>query len=320
MVSIRKNYKPIVVIVGPTASGKSDTAQIVAEAIDAEIISADALQVYKNMNIGTGKLSQTEMKVKHYGIDLVEPSMTYSVSKFQSYARHCITEIQTEGKSAILTGGTGFYVRSVIDDYDYAEVSDSSTKYRSEIQKITQNMTNREAWDYLFEKDDLSAREIEVNDRKRVLRALELNFTGQSYFKNKQNLKKISQVIDAIIIGISVDREILADSISRRVDKMIEAGLLEEVKSLLDEGFRDSLTASNAIGYKELVDYLDGNAALEQAITDIKTHTRRYAKRQRTWFRADSRIQWIDGNSRNPQIIAKNALEIIRSSTLYSSL
>lgn len=320
MVSIRENYKPIVVIVGPTASGKSDTAQIVAENINAEIISADALQVYRKMDIGTGKLPFKDMRVKHHLIGIAEPNTTYSVSRFQRDARQCIFDIQKCNKSVILCGGTGFYVRSVIDDYDYSEASDATKNYRSEIQNITQNMTNREAWDYLNEKDALSANEIEINDRKRVLRALELNFAGQSYFQNKQNLKNISQVIDAIMIGISVDREILANSISRRVDNMLEKGLISEVNELLDEGFRESLTAPNAIGYKEIVDYLDGNISLDRAITDIKTHTRRYAKRQRTWFRADSRIQWVDGNSCNPEIIAESALKLIKSDTLYSRL
>lgn len=320
MVSIRENFKPIVVIVGPTASGKSDTAQIVAENINAEIISADALQVYKKMDIGTGKLPAKDMRVKHHLIDIVEANKTYSVSKFQRDARQCIKDIQRCNKSVILCGGTGFYVRSVIDDYDYSEVSDATKKYRSKIQDITKNMTNREAWDYLYKQDALSANEIEINDRKRVLRALELNFAGQSYFQNKQNLKNISQIIDAIMIGISVDRKILANSISDRVDRMIEKGLISEVKMLLDEGFRESLTAPNAIGYREIVDYLDGNISLEQAITDIKTHTRRYAKRQRTWFRADSRIQWVDGNSCNSEIIAESALELIKSNTLYSMM
>ncbi len=301
----------VFVIVGPTASGKSELAQCICEKLDGEVISADSMQIYRGLDIGTGKVLPDEMRVPHCGIDIVEPGMTYSAALFQEYARNCIQDIQSRGKTAVLCGGTGFYIRSVIDDYDFSEGEQDSNPIREKYQIISESKSNMEMWELLKSKDEKSASVIEPNDLKRVIRALELFERGESYAKNREGLKNIPEKIPSVWIGLNVDRDILAQRISARVDKMVENGLVDEVKSLVDDGFRDALCSPKAIGYREIIDYLDGNITLEQAVKNIKTNSRRYAKRQRTWFRAEKRINWIDADIPDFDSLTKESLTII---------
>lgn len=303
----------VVVIVGPTASGKSELAQRIAEEIDGEVISADSMQIYRGLDIGTGKVTASEQRVLHYGIDLIEPGESYSAALYQEYARRSIDKIKSRGKTPILCGGTGFYVRAVIDDYDFSEGNQEENPLREEIQNETSNLSNQAVWELLNDLDSTSASVIEPNDRKRVIRAIELYKRGESYAKNKDSLKNIPEKIDSVWIGLKVDREILANRISNRVDNMISSGLVEEVKSLCNVGFREALCSPKAIGYKEIIEYLDGKITLDQAVINIKTNSRRYAKRQRTWFRAEKRINWLNADILDFDSLLLQSLEIIKA-------
>ena len=302
--------KKVIVIVGPTASGKSELAQRMAEVLDGEVISADSMQIYRGLDIGTGKLKEGERRVPHFGIDILDPGLPYSAALFQDYARKCISDIESRGKQPILCGGTGFYIKSVIDDYSFSDGEQKDNPIRQQFEEMSKKMSNKELWEALREVDTKSAEVIEVNDVKRVIRALELNAREESYAENKERLQTIPELIPSIWIGLKVDPEILAKRISDRVDKMIEDGLVEEVEGLLDSGFRDALCSPKAIGYKEIIEYLDGKCTLSQAIEDIKTNSRRYGKRQRTWFRSEARIHWIEANIPNFDKIASESLRI----------
>ncbi len=301
----------IIVIVGPTASGKSDLAQAIALKIDGEVVSADSMQIYRGLDIGTGKVVKSEQLVPHHMIDILDPNESYSAALFQKDARHHFEDIKSRGKIPILAGGTGFYIRSAIDDYNFSEGAQVENHARHKFEQYVVTHSKADAWHLLKERDELSASVIEMNDTKRVIRALELNDRGESYFENKKALSQISEKYDSIWIGLSVDRELLAKRISRRVDNMVNQGLVREVQGLLEAGFRDALCSPKAIGYREIVSYLDNKCSLEMAITNIKTNSRRYAKRQRTWFRSEKRINWIDANSANLDELVKQAFEVI---------
>ncbi len=305
--------KKVIVIVGPTASGKSELAQRIAEKLDGEVVSADSMQIYRGLDIGTGKLKEGERRVPHYGLDIADPGQPYSASLFQAYARRCLKSIDSRGKQPILCGGTGFYVKSVIDDYNFSEGEQTNNEIRQHFQKMADKMSNQELWNHLKALDSKSADVIEVNDVKRVIRALELHERGESYAENKQNLKNIPEFLPSVWIGLKVDPDVLAKRISDRVDKMIEDGLVNEVKHLCEAGFKDSLCSPKAIGYREIIDHFDGKITLSEAIENIKTNSRRYGKRQRTWFRSEARIHWIEANIPNFDKIASESLRIASS-------
>lgn len=279
-----------IVIVGPTASGKSDVANLLASKINGEVISADSMQIYKGMDIGTGKISPSEQKVTHWGLDIVSPDQAYSAAVYQDYARKCICDIQSEGKTPVVCGGTGFYVRAAIDDYKFPKGEQVDNELREKYQEYADKNGAHAIWSLLKDKDPKSAEVIHENNVVRVIRALELLEDGKNYYKQLENLSNIEQKIDAVFFGLEVDPGILRKRIEERVDSMFDAGLVDEVKSLLDNGYRDALTAASAIGYKEVVEYLDNKIDLEQAKEQIKSATKKYAKRQRTWFNKDKRI------------------------------
>ena len=303
--------QPIICIVGPTASGKSELAQRVAETINGEIVSADSMQIYRGMDIGTGKVIQSERRVVHHCIDVVDPGEPYSAALFQQSARDAFDAIWDCGKQPILCGGTGFYVRAAIDDYDFPAGEQLGNAVRDEMNAFVQAYGARALWDRLNEVDPLSAEIIPENDTKRVVRAFELLDAGCTYAEQREKLATIPQRYPAIFVGLSVERDTLVERIDARVNKMIDDGLVNEVSSLLGKGFRAGLCAPQAIGYKEIVAYLDGNDTLENAVESIKLATRRYAKRQRTWFRKDMRINWIDANDLDYDRMLKAALSII---------
>ena len=302
---------PVVCVVGPTASGKSELAQHIATALDGEIISADSMQVYKGMDIGTGKVPKAERKVFHYGLDLVEPGEPFSAALFQSYARSCIDEIRAKQKRVVLCGGTGFYVRAVIDDYEFPKGEQVGNVTRDRYNELARNEGPSALWERLRAVDPESASVIPENDVKRVVRAFELLEEGKSYASQKQALASIGQVYPAAFIGLSVDPDVLRKRIDSRVDAMMRAGLVGEVQDLLDRGFRKGITAPQAIGYKEIVEALDGAISLDEAVEQIKTATHRYAKRQRTWFRKDKRIHWVDADTLNLSDMLQDSLAFI---------
>lgn len=302
---------PVICIVGPTASGKSDLAQAVCLRIGGEVVSADSMQVYRGMDIGTGKMPVAHRKVPHHGLDLVDPGEPFSAALFQDYARRCFDDIEGRGKHAVLCGGTGFYVRAAIDDYEFPKGEQVGNPVREKYLAIAEEQGSHALWTLLLETDPSSARVIPENDVKRVVRAFEMLEDGTSYAEQKERLAHIPQRYPAVFIGLSVPPEVLRERIDRRVDAMVAEGLVEEVQGLLEAGFRKGITAPQAIGYKEIVEALDGRISLEEAVESIKVATHRYAKRQRTWFRKDGRIRWIDASDSSLEALEREALEII---------
>lgn len=301
---------PVICVVGPTASGKTELAQQLALALDGEVVSADSMQVYRGMDIGTGKLPASERAVPHHGIDIVDPDEPYSAALFQAYARAAFTDIAARGKRAILAGGTGFYVRAAVDAYDFPPGEQVGNPLRDALCAFLEEHGADALWRKLADADTESAQLIHRNDTKRVMRALELHAAGESYAAQRRALPHIAQAVPAVMIGLQVDPEALRERIDARVDRMREAGLVDEVRALVEAGFRESITAPQAIGYKEVVAALDGCCTMDEAFERIKLATRRYAKRQRTWFRKDARIQWIDAGSREGSALLADALAL----------
>ena len=302
---------PVICIVGPTASGKSELAQRLAVALDGEIVSADSMQIYRGMDIGTGKVPPSERRVPHFGLDLVDPGTPYSAALFQPYARACFADIRSRGHVPFLVGGTGLYVRAAIDDYRFPEGEQVDNPVREHYTRIAEEQGSDALWRLLEQHDPASADVIHPHNVRRVVRAFELLEEGKSYAAQKEALQHIAPYEQALFIGLAVDADLLRARIDRRVDAMVEEGLVDEVTTLLQEGFREGLTAGQAIGYKEIVAALDGQCTLAEAIDAIKLATRRYAKRQRTWFRKDTRIRWIDANGDEDTMTAA-ALDVLR--------
>ena len=286
----------VVVICGPTASGKTALSIELAKRINGEIVSADSMQIYDEMNIGTAKPDQEEMQgIKHYLIGNIKPTNRYSVSEFKKDAISAIKEIISKGKMPIVVGGTGLYVNSLVYGIDYPEIQ-TNLEYRKELEKIVEE----KGLQYLLEKaveiDKEAMKNISPNDKKRILRVLEIyKETGKTKTELERESRKNGIPYDYKIFAINMPREILYDRINRRVDIMIEKGLIDEVSSLYEKYGESLLTSMQAIGYKEVVEFLKGNCTKEEMIEKIKMETRRYAKRQLTWFRKIENIQWLDG-------------------------
>lgn len=299
---------PVICIVGPTASGKTDAAQLVAAAIGGEVVSADSMQIYRGMDIGTGKLPAPERIVPHHGFDLVDPGEPYSAALFQSFARDAFAAIAERGKRAVLCGGTGLYVKAAIDAYEFPAGDQVGNPVRERWTVFAEREGAQALWDELNRLDPDSARELHPNNVRRVVRAFELLAEGRSYAEQKRNLASIEAAVPAVQFGLAVTPSVLNERIDARVDAMVEAGLVGEVRGLLDAGFREGVTAPQAIGYKEIVEALEGRCTLDEAIAAIKQATRRYGKRQRTWFRRDERILWIDADAGNARAVADTIL------------
>ena len=286
----------VVVICGPTASGKTALSIELAKRINGEIVSADSMQIYDEMNIGTAKPDQEEMQgIKHYLIGNIKPTKRYSVSEFKKDAISAIKEIVSKEKMPIVVGGTGLYVNSLVYGIDYPEIQ-TNLEYRKKLEKIVEE----KGLQYLFEKaveiDKEAMKNISPNDKKRILRVLEIyKETGKTKTELERESRKNGIPYDYKIFAINMPREILYDRINRRVDIMIEKGLINEVSSLYEKYGESMLTSMQAIGYKEVVEFLKGNCTKEEMIEKIKMETRRYAKRQLTWFRKIENIQWLDG-------------------------
>ncbi|MBQ4145972.1 MAG: tRNA (adenosine(37)-N6)-dimethylallyltransferase MiaA [Clostridia bacterium] len=283
----------IICVVGPTASGKTSFAISLAKKIDGEIVSCDSMQIYKYMNIGTAKPTPDEMQgIPHHMLDFVEPSVSYSVADFAEDARKCINDILSRGKTPILCGGTGLYIDSIINQIEFSEEKVDMT-YRNELQTLAEKEGVEAVHKLLQETDPIAADKIHPNNLKRVIRALEIQKTT-GLTKTQADKMAISEPLyDAEIFGMEMDREQLYERINLRVDLMIEAGLLEEVENLLKRGIPKNATAMQAIGYKEFIAYFDGKSTLEDAIDTVKRESRRYAKRQLTWFKRNKNIRWL---------------------------
>lgn len=304
---------PVVCVVGPTASGKTALAQRVAELLDGEVVSADSMQIYRGMDIGTGKILPAERTVPYWGLDLAEPGEPYSAALFQGYARAAFEDVDARGKRSVLCGGTGLYVRAAIDDYRFPKGEQVDNEVRDRYAALARDIGNQALWERLRAADPDSAALIHPNNVRRVIRAFELLDEGTTYARVNAGLKTMAQAVPAVFLGLSVDPAVLNARIDARVDQMLADGLVEEVRSLLRAGFREGLTAPQAIGYKEVVAALEGACSLDDAVAQIKIATHRYAKRQRTWFRKDERIHWIDANDANVEEMTRQALGVIAS-------
>ena len=284
----------IIVICGPTASGKTALSIELAKKINGEIISSDSMQIYKNMDIGTAKPSKEEMQgIPHHLLDFVEPNQRYSVAEFKKDAETAIEEILAKGKTPIIVGGTGLYVDSLIYGIEYQDI-ELDEKYRQELE----NRVEKEGLSKIYEEaqkiDPQATEKISPNDKKRILRVLEIyKATGKNKTEQEAESRKKGVKYDYIVFAINWERELLYERINKRVDIMIEQGLIEEVKQLLEK-YDEFPTAMQGLGYKEVVEYLQGTTSKEEMIEKIKMETRRYAKRQITWFKKNKQTIWIE--------------------------
>ena len=288
--------KPIVYVIGgPTASGKSKLAVELAKKVNGEIISADSMQIYKEMNIGTAKVNKEEMQgVQHYLVDFVSPDERYSVSNFKKDAEKAIEEILEKGKTPIVVGGTGLYIDSLIYGIEFQD-EEVDLEYREKLNKIADEEGLENLYKMAQEIDPEAMKKISVNDKKRIIRALEIyHKTGKTKTEQEAQSRKNEVKYEYKVFAITMDREKLYERIEKRVDLMIEQGLIEEVKQILNK-YHTFPTAMQGLGYKEVVEYLEGSCTKEEMIEKIKKETRHYAKRQLTWFRKNKETIWLDG-------------------------
>lgn len=303
------NY--IIAIVGPTASGKSDLAQEIALIRKGIVLSADALQIYKGLDIGTAKLPKEERKVPHFGIDIVEPTNTYSAAQYQEYARGVIEQAFSLKQQVVLAGGTGLYVRAALDDMRFAPGCQEDNVVRKKYEKIAQEQGPDFLYELLIKRDPAAADAVHKNNIKRVIRALEIVESGELYSTRVEHFKDRSSYYPTLYIGLEPSRDRLYDAINARVETMIQRGLVDEVEHLLRQGLLTSVTSSQAIGYKELTEVVEGGASLALAVETIQQNSRRYAKRQLSWFHGDPRVHWISTDNLTPQQVLAQALDLI---------
>ena len=294
-----KSQKPIVIVIGgPTASGKTGLSIALAKEINGQIISADSMQIYKEMNIGTAKVKKEEMQgIKHYLIDKVYPNERYSVAQFKEDAEKAIQTILEEGKVPIVVGGTGLYINSLIYNIHYED-----TKIDEEYRKFLEKRVEEEGLETLYQEakaiDEEATRKISERDQKRILRILELyHQTGKTKTQLEIESRKEEPKYDYRVFGLHWEREVLYDRINQRVDQMLKHGLIQEVETIWKK-YKEFPTAMQGLGYKEVVQYLKEEVSYEEMEENIKRESRRYAKRQMTWFRAIPSIKWLEGEEK----------------------
>lgn len=287
--------KPLIILTGPTAVGKTKLSIALAKAVDGEIISADSMQVYKHMDIGSAKIKKEEMcGVTHHLIDVLEPDEEFHVVRFQEMAKQAMTEIYAKGKIPILTGGTGFYIQAVVNDIDFSKETEKSP-IREELEKLAEE----KGCEYLHEKlqqiDPKSAEKIHANNVKRVIRALEyFELTGKpiSAHNEEESLKQSPYNVAYFVLNDI--REKLYERIDARVDVMLQEGLVQEVSMLAKKGYTKNMVSMQGLGYKEILSYLEGDCTLDEAVYILKRDTRHFAKRQLTWFKREQDVIWVN--------------------------
>ncbi|MDF2987069.1 MAG: tRNA isopentenyltransferase MiaA [Eubacterium sp.] len=307
--------KDVIVIAGPTASGKTNLSIELAKHLDGEIISSDSMQVYKYMDIGTAKPTAAEMQgIKHYLIDEILPSEEFNVVKFKELAEKYIEEIINKGKQPILVGGTGLYISSLVNNITFSETQ-IDWELREKLTKEAEEKGAGYVHEKLKEVDPSAAESIHPNNVKRVIRALEVYYQTQKPITYHNEISRaIPSKYNFIILALTMEREKLYDRINKRVDIMLENGLVNEVEKLVEMGFGDSITSMQGIGYKEILAYLKNEISLDEAVENIKRESRRYAKRQITWFKRMNEIKWFSiDNYGNTNNIINDALTFINS-------
>lgn len=289
----------LVIVAGPTASGKTGLSIEIAKHFNGEIIGADSMQIYKYMDIGTAKPTAEERaEVPHHMVDFLEPNEEYSVADYTEQAHEVIEEIASRGKLPVMCGGTGLYINSVADDVTFGDF-ETNYELRDSLQTIAEKEGSQKLLDMLAEFDKTSAERLHPNNLRRIIRAIEFyKSTGIPISEHQRMTKEKESRYAPIMVSIDWDRQELYDRINRRVDIMLEEGLFNEVKSLMDKGYTQALNSMKGIGYKEVIDCIEGRMSYEATVELIKQSSRRYAKRQLTWFRRDKRIHWV--SSRNP--------------------
>lgn len=282
--------KPLIILTGPTAVGKTELSVKLAKAVGGEIISADSIQVYRHMDIGSAKITAEEMQgIPHYLIDELEPSEEFNIYYFQQKAKQYVSEIYERGHIPILVGGTGFYIQALLYDIDFSQ-EENDFAYRRELEQ----MDEKTLFEMLERIDGEAAQKIHENNKKRVIRALEYHhLTGKKISEHNEEQKEKESPYDFSYFVLNMERKLLYERINRRVDLMMEQGLAEEVRHLKEMGYARNLVSMQGIGYKEMYAWLDGECSYEEAVEKIKTDTRRFAKRQLTWFRREREVQWL---------------------------
>lgn len=298
---------PLIVVAGPTASGKTRLAIDIAKAFSGEIVSADSMQIYKYMDIGTAKPTAEERaECPHHLIDFVEPDAEFSVADYTNLAHKVIADITNRGKLAVMCGGTGLYIDSVVKDITFGEL-DTDYSLREKLQNIAEREGAEKLLEMLAEFDKVSAERLHPNNLRRIIRAIEFyKLTGIPISEHQEMTKQIESRYDTVMFCIDHDREVLYDRINRRVDIMLDEGLLDEVRKIMDMGYTKELNSMKGIGYKEIMDYYNGDCSLDEAIESVKQGSRRYAKRQLTWFRRNPNIIML-----SPETASEDAIKII---------
>lgn len=287
--------KPMIVLTGPTAVGKTKLSIALAKAVNGEIISADSMQVYKHMDVGSAKITPAEMQgVKHHLMDVLDPREDFNVVLFQKMCKECLEDIYKRGHIPIVAGGTGFYIQALLKDIDFTE-NEEDTEYRSELECLAQEKGAEHLHEMLKKVDPESAEAIHANNIKRVIRALEYyKLTGEKISLHNEKESQKENAYQSCYFVLNDDRQLLYERIEKRVDEMMEQGLLEEVKALKDMGLKRGMVSMQGLGYKEILDYLEGECSLEDAVAKIKLETRHFAKRQLTWFRREADVIWVN--------------------------
>ncbi len=307
--------KPLIILTGPTAVGKTSLSIKLAKAVNAEIISADSMQVYKYMDIGTAKIKEDEKQgVPHYMIDEIEPDEEFNVFIFKQKVEKYIDEIYKRGHIPMIVGGTGFYIQSIYKDIDFTETQ-TDHSYREHLLQLANEKGNEYVHNMLKEIDPVSANNIHMNNVKRVIRALEYYEQTHELMSahNEEQTKKESPY-NYVYFVLNDDREVLYDRINKRIDIMLEDGLICEVESLLKKGYNEDLVSMQGLGYKEFVPYIKGECTLEEATYILKRDTRHFAKRQLTWFRRESDVTMLNINEYNGdrELVFDKMLEILK--------
>ena len=302
--------KPIIILTGPTAVGKTKASIGRAKALNGEIISADSMQVYRHMDIGSAKIRPEEMQgIKHYLVDVLEPDEEFHVVRFQQMAKEAMDKIYAKGKVPIVVGGTGFYIQALLYDIDFTE-SNEDGAYRTELEGLATTHGPQYLHDMLRKKDPKAAESIHANNVKRVIRALEFHKqTGEKISEHNEEERQKKSPYDFCYFVLNDERSHLYERINLRIDQMLEEGLVEEVQNLKEKGYTRDMVSMQGLGYKEILDYLNGECSLDEAIYILKRDTRHFAKRQLTWFRRERDVIWI--NKKDYEYDEEKLLEVM---------
>ncbi|MBO5238452.1 MAG: tRNA (adenosine(37)-N6)-dimethylallyltransferase MiaA [Lachnospiraceae bacterium] len=308
------NKRPLIILTGPTAVGKTALSIKLAKAVNGQMISADSMQVYRHMDIGTAKIKPEEMQgIPHYLIDVLEPEEDFNVVRFQHMAKEALAKIYAEGGIPIVVGGTGFYIQALLYDIDFEE-NDEDTTYRQELQQLAEAKGAEYLHEMLKQVDPESAQTIHANNVKRVIRALEFHHqTGLPISAHNEEQRQKESPYHFLYFVLNDDRQMLYDRIDKRIDIMLEQGLVDEVKELVASGCKRDMVSMQGLGYKEILNYLEGNCTLEESVYILKRDTRHFAKRQLTWFKREREVIWLNRpDFQDDDAILEYALEEIR--------